>query len=316
MGAPIGASIFFYFLPKMTFFCSREMLKCIGGEKMEVFYVDVYFLINLCVDAVSLFLTVKLLRIKTTLRRLILTSAIGASVAVIDALFVEKPVFYVLFAVLFFASLAILVNKDITLVRRIRLIIVFLCFEMLLGGIVSYVYQLMDRYLPDIGEYFAAEAANRRALLFSVIILLAIGVLKLFIMLFSEQTSIKSARMKIKVGITELECDAFVDSGNMVRDPMNLNPVVFIKRSIAEKLIPCEILDLCDIDHLDLKLQKRIRLIPVSRGEQTHVMTGFLPDSVRCGEAGHEVAVTLAIDKEEGTYAGYDALIPSSIIEL
>ena len=78
-------------------------------------------------------------------------------------------------------------------------------------------------------------------------------------------------------------------------------------------MIPIEVLDLCDIDHLDVKLQKRIRLIPVSRGDQTHVMTGFLPDSVRCGEAWQQVDVTLAIDKEDGTYGGFDALIPSCV---
>lgn len=280
---------------------------------MAVFYVDVYFLINMCVDAVALFLSVKLLHIKTVLWRIMIISLIGASVAVVDVLFVENPVTYALCAVLFFASAAILVNRDISLIRRIRLIVVFIFLEMLLGGIVSYAYRLMDRYLADIGEYFESEAVNRRALLFSIIILFAIGVLKLFIMMFSEQTDIKSVRMRIKVGITEVECDALVDSGNMVKDPMNLNPVVFIKRGIAERLIPIEVLDLCDIDHLDVKLQKRIRLIPVSRGDQTHVMTGFLPDSVRCGEAWQQVDVTLAIDKEDGTYGGFDALIPSCV---
>lgn len=284
---------------------------------MQVLYVDVYFLINFTVDTVAMSLAAKLLHIKSGIWRIAALSAIGSLVAVAEAVFDLGGVVRLTLGVLFLLSVGILIAEGLPYLRRIKAVIVFLCFEMLLGGIVNYGYGLLDRYMGDLGEYFGADTANRKALLFSILILLAIGVLKLFIMLFSEQTGIKSTRISIKMGASVVECDALVDSGNLVKDPMNMNPVLFIKRHVAEKLLPREVVDLTELDNLDIKLQKRIRLIPVTRGGATHVMTGFLPDSVLCDARGGEsMAVTLAIDRDGGSYGGYDALLPSVALEV
>jgi stage II sporulation protein GA (sporulation sigma-E factor processing peptidase) len=284
---------------------------------MEVLYVDVYFLINFTVDAIAVTLAAKLLHIKSGVVRIVGISAIGSSVAVADAILPLPNFARAMLGVFFIVSLAIIIARDISYLRRFKAIIVFLCFEMLLGGIVNYGYNILDRYVGEVGEYFSAGTANRKALLFSILILLAIGVLKLFIMLFSEQTRVKSTRISIKMGASEIECDALVDSGNLVKDPLNMNPVLFVKRHVAEKLFPREIVELTELDNLDVALQKRIRLIPVTRGGETHVMTGFLPDSVKCTERGEEsLSITLAIDREDGTYGGYDALLPASVLEV
>ena len=43
---------------------------------------------------------------------------------------------------------------------------------------------------------------------------------------------------------------------------------------------------------------------------------GFKPDAVYVGgDSSHRVSVTVAIDKDSGTYAGYFALAPSSAVE-
>jgi hypothetical protein len=77
-----------------------------------------------------------------------------------------------------------------------------------------------------------------------------------------------------------LEVDALIDTGNLVKDPMNMNPVIFLKRSCAENIIPSAIIDLTDVDSLSSDYRKRIRLIPVTRKDQTHVMTGIRVDKV------------------------------------
>jgi len=63
-------------------------------------------------------------------------------------------------------------------------------------------------------------------------------------------------------------------------------------------------------------VRKRIRLVPVTRGQQTHVLTGMRVDPVQVfGKNGsEEIAVTVAIDKEGGNYGGYSALMPSAAI--
>ena len=281
---------------------------------MRVLYVDVYFLINFTVDIISAFIAVKLLHIKTSFARLLLISSVGALAAVADVLIGDEALFTLVLGVLFLGLAVIIIAGGVSFVRRVKFLVVFLCTEMLLGGAVSYIYRVLDRYTERIGEYFKGGSTNRKALLFSVVILLAIGVLKLFIMVFSNEGSVKSARVSIRVGDSSVECEALVDSGNLVRDPMNMNPVVFIKEDLAKKLLPVEVIELSGIDTLDNAYRKRIRLIPVTRGDATHVLTGFLPDEVSLEENSGAVDVTLAIDREGGTYGGMDVLLPSCIV--
>ena len=71
-------------------------------------------------------------------------------------------------------------------------------------------------------------------------------------------------------------------------------------------------MELSDIDSLNPNFRKRIRLIPVTRNSETHVMTGVRVDKVViCNEKRREeINATIVIDKEEGTFGGYYALAP------
>ena len=111
------------------------------------------------------------------------------------------------------------------------------------------------------------------------------------------------------------ECDALVDSGNLVKDPMNLNPVIFIKPSIAKRIIPEEILELSHLDSLDAYIRKRIRLIPVTMSGGTHVVTGIITDRIEIVGSGNALEATVGLDREEGTYGGFEALLPSCLID-
>ena len=71
------------------------------------------------------------------------------------------------------------------------------------------------------------------------------------------------------------------------------------------------VLELSDLDKLETSFKKRVRLIPVTRNGETHIMTGVRVDniSVVVGDSYEEIDATVVIDKE-GTYGGYDALAP------
>ena len=103
-----------------------------------------------------------------------------------------------------------------------------------------------------------------------------------------------------------------IDTGNLVKDPMNMNPVIFIKKTLAEKILPIEVIELSHLDSLTPDFRKRIRLVPVTQNSQTHVMTGVRVDRVMVfnGNSKEAIDATIVIDKEEGTYGGYYALAP------
>lgn len=278
---------------------------------MKTLYIDVYFLINFTVNLLALYYGAKLVKIRSSIIRLLACAVIGAAYAVAD-IFIDNGIIKSVGAAVALSLMCILISSGISAARRIKFGFFFVLCEVILGGLVYFGYSLLDRFA---GKYISEELSggeNRSALILSVLILFSIGVLKLVIMLFNNLGGEKNVRIKIEIDGKEIKTDAFLDNGNMVRDPMNMCPVMFVKESLAEKILPRNVIELSDIDSLSGEYKKRIRLIPVTRMGQTHVMTGVKADRVSLIIDGREEPVdfTLAIDKEGGTFAGYEALAP------
>ena len=277
---------------------------------MKTLYIDVYFMINFTVDILAIFVAQKIVHISINIRRLILSGLIGAIFAVCE-LFIDSSLFHILWSSLFISIISVISCKNTSVSRKIKFLLSFYVAVFLIGGIVSFMYQLMDKYLKNI-LVESNKSANGKALVFSAVILLIIGALRLFIMLFSGSVNEKSVKIRIELNDKSMEIEALVDTGNLVKDPMNMNPVIFIKRSYAEKIFPSEVIELWHLDSLSTEFKKRIHLIPVTRSAQTHVMTGVRVDKVTVysGDRAERIDATIVIDKEEGTFGGYYALTP------
>lgn len=282
---------------------------------MQTFYVDVYFLINFTVDLLALYLAVRVAHIRCGVARLCLASAIGGIVAVADVLLPSPSILRPLLFLACLALTAVIAAPHASLRRRGKLILLFATVSLLLGGGVSLGYSLLDRITGDL-EIGEVGGENRSALILAVIVLFSIGVIKLLIMIFSDTLNETTVTVEITVADTSVTADAMLDSGNLVKDPMNMNPVIFIKPSLAARLVPRCVTELNDLDALDEDYRHRIRLIPVTRMNETHVMTGIRPDSVIVTSGGRResVSFTVAIDREGGTYGGYEALAPLAAI--
>jgi hypothetical protein len=133
---------------------------------------------------------------------------------------------------------------------------------------------------------------------------------------FSGRVGSGSVKIKIEFLGKSILSEAFIDSGNLALDPMDMRPVMFIKEHKAREFLPENIINLKDPDLLDKAIRKRIRLIPVSTGTKTRVLTGIKVDKVfvLCKGRQEEISVTLAIDSEGGDYGGFDLLMPAAAI--
>ena len=282
---------------------------------VRTFYIDVFFLINFTVDILALYVAVRVLHARTGMWRLTLAALLGASVSVVDAFLYTYPL---LRAVLFCASLFvcshICFNRSGAR-RRIKLIAVFFTVELLLGGAVSFCYSALDGIFDSLG-IMGGGGENPKALILAALVLLSIGIIRLLIMIFTDILGEKSVTVQITVADTTVEAEALLDSGNLVKDPMNMHPVLFIKPDLALRLVPKCVTELNNLDLLDNDYRKRIRLIPVTRVGGTHVMTGVRPDRVLVtrGKVSEEIDFTVAIDREGGTYGGFEALLPIAVI--
>ena len=277
---------------------------------MKTLYIDVYFMINFTVDILSVFIALKMVHIAINVKRLILSGFLGAGFAVWE-LFINNTVLHLLLAASFVLLISYISCQGASFSRKVKFLISFYIAAFLISGVVNFVYSLMDKYLKHV-LIESNESANRKVLVFSIIILLMIGALRLFIMMFSNSINEKSVRILIEVCDKTLALDAMIDTGNLVKDPMNMNPVIFLKKNYAEKILPNAVLELSNIDSLTPEFRKRIRLIPVTRNAHTHVMTGIRVDKVIVfnGSSKEQINATIVIDKEEGTFGGYYALAP------
>lgn len=285
--------------------------------KIKTLYIDVYFLINFTVDLLSLYFAARFSKIPTTIKRLIIASLFGALSAVGIVFLPENTLLKFVAAAVGLLLIGFIAPKKITLPRKIKYIFAFLIFEALVGGAVTFIWGLLDRYISDFFNGFEGGAVNRKMLFLSLIVLLSIGVFKMLVSLFTNVETEESVDLEIRFLNKTAIVSAFVDSGNLAVDPMDMTPVLLIKKEIAEGILPVNIDQICDIDSLNRQIKKRIRLIPISRGGETHVLVGVKVDSVKIikGDFAEEIAVTLAIDKEGGTFGGYKALMPSAALE-
>ena len=133
---------------------------------------------------------------------------------------------------------------------------------------------------------------------------------------FSNIQSEGSVEVEINFKENKIKLEAFIDSGNLAIDPMDMSPILLIKKDIAKTFLPENIIELSDIDSLDRDVKRRIRLIPISTGGVTKVLTGVKVDGVSVikDESRHDINVTIAIDKEGGSYGGYSGLMPSAAL--
>ena len=284
---------------------------------MRTLYIDVYFLINFTVDVLSLYFATMFSKTPSSGKRLIFSGLLGAVVAVIVVFLPEIPILKFVIATIALFVIGFIAPKPIKFKRRLKFIFAFLIFEALTGGAVTFIWSLLDKYGRPIFEGTTGGAVNRKMLFLSLILLLSIGVFKMLVSLFSSNETEHSVDIEITFLNNKTLISAFVDSGNLAVDPMDMSPVLFIKEEIAKTILPKNIINLSDIDALDRNVKKRIRLVPVTRDGATHMLIGVKADAVRVvsGESNEEIKVTLVIDREGGSFGGFSALMPSAALD-
>jgi hypothetical protein len=152
--------------------------------------------------------------------------------------------------------------------------------------------------------------------LIAVAILIAIGLFKLIVALFSGKAVSGALTVKISFLKVSFEGEGMIDSGNLACDPMDGSPVILIKKNTAAKFLPECLLSPADPDLMSIDIKKRIRLIPVSGVGGSRVLFGVKPDKIELKLSGEyeEIRATIAIDMEGGDFGGYGMLVPAAAV--
>ena len=164
---------------------------------MKTLYIDVYFLINFTVDVLSLYFAALFSKTKATTKRILVSGFIGAIIAVIAVLLPEIVILKLAFSLIGLLVMGYIVPKSSKISRKIRFLLSFLIFESLVGGIVSFLWSFLDRNLSSLFLGAEGGAVNRKMLVFSLIVILSIGVFKMIISFFSNTQSEGSVEVEI-----------------------------------------------------------------------------------------------------------------------
>lgn len=283
---------------------------------MQTIYVDVYFLINFGVDLLSIYFALIFLRIYSTPQRVLAASLIGALYAVLGALFIRRPEIMYPIALIILFLIVIISAKSVNAYRKLKFCIAFLLFQTLIGGAVYSLFCILNSLIKDF-DFGEAGSENRGFLIMSLIILLTIGVLKLFISFFGNVRSEKSRRLEIKYKDRSVEFEALVDSGNLATDPFDKTPVMLITAELAKKIFDKDVLMFEKTENASLEEKKKIRIIPLSFGAHKKIFCGYKCDSVYAitGRGKEPIKAVLVVDNSVTSYGGFSALLPLAALE-
>lgn len=282
-----------------------------GGTAMETLYADIYFLINFTVDILSLHFAAAFAKVPISKIRLILLSSAFSGLSLLFVIFVESLWITVIGNLVVAFSLIFASARHIGVLRRFKLALAFYALMTLIGGIVTFIYNLIFEHFP-MEEY--GGGVNRGLLLVALTILLAFGVIKMLLFLFSGSTAEKYADVELELLGCSVRLFALIDSGNLLRDPMDSTPVMLIKERAARELFSGGIPDLKL--GVPKELEKYVRIIPTKGKSGNIIEYGIRPRAayVYKNKRKFKLRIIFIIDYEEGSFGGYDGLIGTSAL--
>ena len=282
-----------------------------------VLYIDVYFFINFTVDILSIYFALRIIHTEPQIHRVIIGSVIGSILALVAVLLNLNSLGFVLLLFLCVVLLSVISAKNISFVRRVRFGATFLIIETLIGGIVSFFYSYLNTYIYPYFFGNVEQAENKSLLVLSIIILIGYGILRIAISFFGGFIKERSVKLSAELLGIRFSQDALVDSGNYLKDPIDGTPVTLVKAGALNKRLEgktfSEILEL-----IEPRFKTKIRLIPTNSIGGKRLLVGVLSDikvKSKFKKKDLVLKTVIAIDEEEGSYAGYSAIIPASFLD-
>ena len=256
--------------------------------------LDCLFLVNFCLNYLSIRLCTTILKRKVTDMR-----KIGVASAVISliecASCVAPKIFNIyLLTVLGFLTVYFLLSSLISA-------LLYTCFSLWSGVLLTYIMKIFKGVIPmsdalasdlrfDTGKLMAAGSA--------LIVLLLIKYC-----LGKSQKKVGFANMSISYKDKTATLRALRDSGNLLRDPLSGRSVAILSQNGAKKLGVN--------DDLLTDPTLRIRVIPIKTVGYTGILYAFIPSSAEID--GKKKSICVALDPQNTDFSGCDAIIPSNI---
>ena len=277
-------------------------------------YADLLFLINFSMDFLCFYISSKILSFKFSTLRAVLGSVLGGIYSV---------------AVLFMPSLygfSFAIDVAVCLLicfvvwgarRKSDLLLGFLLYfavSMALGGFMTAIFNLLNRL--GFNKISASTGDGISVWLFALVAFISGAVTLIGGRFFRRRSSERLVELEVSYGGMSKKISAFVDSGNLLSEPISGKPCVIVDLGELKDLLPSEILSAAYRGGVTLLASsahaKNVRLVPATTAIGEGLLLALKVDKM-CIDAGkgmYETDALLALT----SLGGKSALVPSSLI--
>lgn len=204
-------------------------------------YVDVLFLINLSMDAISLYLTARLCSARFTIKRIVISSLVGALYSVLSVFCRFLPLIEI-FLIIVVSFLMIVLAFDFSSFQEgVKYTVVFYIASSVIGGIISSLYTLM----MQVFDTKTLEAQNNVSLsMLAVVALLSIPLSMILTRLHGSGNMPKTTDLTIRVLGKSIKRIGMIDSGNLLVEPLSNKSVIVIGATEMKGILSDRFIDM------------------------------------------------------------------------
>ena len=255
-------------------------------------YIDIIFLENVIMNAIILYATAIILKIKPQIIKIVLSSIIGSMYAIIIYI-TEIPIYTsaILKSILAVIMIYVAFNPQ-SIKKMCKQTVIFYLTSFVFGGVTLYlIYYIKPQDVLIRNGSFVGKYILKVIILGAIV---AFVIIKISLKIIKTKINPKDMYCKIKIKLDEkiIETKAMIDTGNLAKEPITNTPVVIVESTLLEDIMPIKILNnleniLCgDFTQITEEMQEKyiskLRCIPFSSlGKQNGMILGIRADEIQ-----------------------------------
>ena len=281
-------------------------------------------------NAIILYATAIILKIKPSCIRIVLASTLGSIYAIITYIS-EIPIYTSAISKGILSIIMVYIGFNPQNMKKMwKQILIFYLTSFVFGGVALYlIYVIKPQKAMTRNGMFVGEYVLKVVFLGAIV---AVTIIKISIKIIKTKINSKDmyCNIKIKLNGNVIETRAMIDTGNLVKEPITNTPVVIVESSLLYDIIPKQILNNIekilggDLSEIPEEIQKeyvvKLRCIPFSSlGMQNGMLLGIKANEIeKENEEEKKISTNLIIaiyDKSFTKRGEYRALIGLELIQ-
>ncbi|MDO4504437.1 MAG: sigma-E processing peptidase SpoIIGA [Clostridia bacterium] len=244
----------------------------------QVIYIDVLIIVNLFVNYFILLTTSKFLNLKLKLSRLILGEILGAIYSLY--IFIPEPNLFISILIkLFMSVIMVAVSFEFRKIKQfLKIIVCFYAVNFAFSGTMFTLWCFLKPNGMIINNDIVYFNISPLTLIISTVISYTIIEI---INRVIEKKQLKSSKYEIGIKFKDkyIVLNAKIDTGNLLKEPFSNLPVIVVKKSEINLLIP-EFNIFESIENQNEIKKLKIRMIPFKTISGTGILPAFKPEYV------------------------------------